>query len=687
MENIIFSYVINPTYFLEEKNNKNGNVDFIKGYIDNKCVGIYDKNMYPLIIANIDETLEIICVNIHIDIKYILRKNNDKILAIYSSDGKKIFVANENQEIIIISTENDSFIINVLEKDKPTILYDVLNKKEILKSTFLNTTININKNFYLELQECKIKAIYSKFNNSLILKSDLGSLEFIKDPFPSISTFIKELNNVGQCHKLYKKYMLGYEEFYSNEKFDLSLEFTNSKDVVIFGKINNLYKYVYFYYNSTDKFLYSKSLNLNDGEYFKLPKSNSYYTKTKNKVNLLVMFEGKCIKILDDKLDELLSIDYDKNSSITHYFEFDNSFIKEIKANCCIAFYDLAGNLLIKTHNSNETIITCKRDFNDLPIFFILRNNKCIMIKKGDYYLIEKADITYKSWTSYNDEFIGGYIVKNGKNIGIFDFNLKTIVCNEKSNTIVKAIKYGIYETISEDRQDYPYKIDCFRLIYLIYDTKCSKAYNEKNELLLEANKDSYLKSYENNYLLSCTGVLCNKVYSLDGCRISNVLSTKSENQFIFPYKSKNGFIFFEVIDLNSKKHLELFVKKDNNFYSILDTYEEIFDYNDFLLVKNSSEKFTVIELPQNYPKNKFNTHLLDNMGSLILNIDNKNFPYIYSENLSKHIYSIYSIDKNGFEKIITSNSEIKPIYVDDSIFFKTYGKIYNKVGNIISIL
>lgn len=687
-DKISFSSTIEPTTFIEEKNSKNGKVNFIKGYIDNICVGIYDKNMYPLIIAKDNEYLEIITTNKHIEIKYIIKKINGKILGIYSSNGKNMFLRKENQEIIIDSIQENSFAINILEKDKPTILYDVLNKKEIIKSTYLNTIISIDENYYLELQKNKIKAVYDKFNNSIIVKSDLGSLEFIKSTYSSIHTYIKELNSNGKCHKIYKRNLISYDEFYSNEKFDLSLEFFNSKDIVILGKINDLFKYVTFYCNNTDSFSYSKTLDLDNGEYFKLPKLNSYFSKKNNIVKLFVMFKDKCVKILNDRLEELLSIDYNKNSDITHYFEFDNNYIKEIKDNCCIAIYDLSGTLLIKTHSSNENIVTLKRDFTDLPIFFILRNNECIMIQKGNHYLGERTDITYKSWTSYDDEFIGGYIVKNGKNIGIFDFNLHTIVCFDSSdnNTTIEAIKYGIHDTVCEDRQDYPYKVKYLKVIYLVYDPKCSKIYNEKNELLLEADENSYFKPYGSDYLLLCTGVLCYKVYSLKDFEINNTLSTNSNTQFIFPYKCQNRTIIFQIIDLNLKRHIGLFVKKDYIFSSILNEYEEIFDFNNFLLAKYNDEKFAVIELPQYYQKSKFNTHLLYNtVESLKLNIEDKTFPYIYSSNLSDNTYSIYSIDKSGFEKIITSNSYIEPIYDDNNnIFFKTDDKVYNKVGNII---
>lgn len=131
-DKISFSSTIEPTTFIEEKNSKNGKVNFIKGYIDNICVGIYDKNMYPLIIAKDNEYLEIITTNKHIEIKYIIRKINDKVLGIYSSNGKKMFLRKENQEIIV-STQENSFAINILEKDKPKILYNVFNKFAIIE--------------------------------------------------------------------------------------------------------------------------------------------------------------------------------------------------------------------------------------------------------------------------------------------------------------------------------------------------------------------------------------------------------------------------------------------------------------------------------------------------------------------------------------------------------------------------
>ncbi len=664
-------------------------IDFIADRRNNftyECNAIYDENKYPLILTNENEYLEIIKIydtNSYSKTSenFILKKRNEKIVAIYNSKGKKLISAKEDQYFKLMKTDENnknmsSLIINILNKDGFTTLYDVLKNKELRKSEFTNTffySYSCNE-YYAEVEldnQKNIKAIYNIYDHSLLIKADIGYLSF-SEIYPKV---IKEVDKNNKCHKIYVKNFSSFKLIYCNDELDLcvSRSFENNNLLQVLGIKDNLCKYILLYNENENRTTHSKNFYLKDDEYFEVSEKNL----------IKVMYNSKCIKILNTDFVEIAHIDYIKNCTPINYFELTNDFIKEYYNNNCIAVYSIIGSCatskIIKTKNNDENIII-RLTTNGEYAFLIYKDKKCVFIKSETNYLKREKDVSYELLNKDEKEIIGGYIVKNDKNIGIFNNDLEVINVLEDLSNSVKIFKYKIVNGYQEDDHGFRYTKSYLQLLYFKCNSKgkYTQMYNEQNELLLNTNE--CFKVYENNFVLSYYNEKICDVYSIENNKVLKILSATLPNQNIHIQKLKNNDILFKIYDNMSKKFLSLYGYINFTFRHIINNYDIFFDFDKFLLIKcSNTNNFIVYNLSKDADNKSF-CYL--NM-TYDLNLKDTNSPYLSTKYNEKNY--IYIIDKDGFEEILSSSENIIPTYINDFLFFKVGEKIYNKVGNLIN--
>ncbi len=667
-------------------------IDFIKECSDNKCIGIYSDDMYPLIQSNNGSNFSIIKIKderfTYYAKNYILEYICSNIVAIYNSNGVKIFSANEDQIVDVIPTPY-SLIINIAEINKATIVYDVLKSKEIIKGSYCNTLFLIKDDFYFETEDNKIKAIYSN-NRNLILKSDLGYFKFINCQYSSSIKYILECSyNNERCYTIfqYDSIISLHDYLYSDEDLSLSIYSYNKItdcELIITGSINDQIKKIVFINSQKNVILRENTLDINDERW--------YYTINKQEKLIQIFFKNKCIKILNYNFETIVSVNPKNSNCIQEtYLVIDeyNSYIKKIRAGKCIAYYNYDSEEVIKTKRNDINIVACNCKNNE-KLFLFIKDNECIKIHSASSNKVLKAQrgITYEILKDYNNMLMCGYIVKDGKKIGIFDFNLNTVVKFNKDYS-VKIFVYDTYNKVKEDFHGQQYPELSIKLIYLKYDSdgKCRKILNELNETLHSfTDKSNYFKPLNNNYILIFNNNKCKDVLLIKNFKTYNIAQLREESQILIPYLTKQGYTLFKVYDTTKHKYVSLFIHSKGELIELINSspggYEHIYTINEFLLVSSNHNKSLQLINLKDLNKDCNNNNLYTSTGYFKLEFINKDFVIIYKIK-NKKITSVYLVSELGFNEVITAGN-ITPVYIENNIFFNVAGNLYNKVGNLI---
>lgn len=685
-----FSVTYKKTYNPSSKSE----IDFILECFEDKCIGIYSKDMYPLIQSRDDSDFTIIKIKeerfTYYEKNYVLEYKYSNIVAIYNNKGRKIFSSKENQRVEPVPSPY-SLLVNIAENNNVTILYDVLKSKEIFKGSYCNTLFSIQDNFYFENKDNEIKAIYSNDYN-LILKSDLGYFKFINSSSISCMKYILEYSCKDEkCHSIYKynSIISSCELLYSDENLDLSINDyyqisdNENSDLLIIGSINFKIKSIIFLNSQKNIILRSKTLDIDDERW--------YFEINKSEKLIQIFFQTKCIKILNYNFNTIVSVGYKNNHIQSTYFVIDeyNSYIKKIKNGKCIAYYTYNSEEVIKTKRDDINIITCSSK-NNKKIFLFMDKKNCIKICYEHYNKALKVQkgITYKILKDFNGMLICGYVVKNGKNIGIFDFDLNIIEKFEKDYSL-EILTYDTYNVIKEDYHGLRYHELCLKLIYLKYDSdgKCRQIFNEFNESLFTiTNINKHLKPFDNKCILifndnKCTGLLLVKNF-----KIYDMVQLTKENHVIIPNLTKQGYALFKIYNTIKHKYVSLFTLNKGDFIELInsnDGYEHVYTIDDFLLVSSNHNSSLQLINIKDMSKEYCNNNLFTYNGYFKLDFINKDFAIIYKI-VNKKIVAVYLIDNfAGFDKILTGE-DIKPINIKNNIFFNVDGKLYNIVGNLV---
>lgn len=686
------NYKTYPDTYKEIKKIGSEEIDFLAGYFINKCVGIYDTNYYPLLVAHEkDEELEIYN---NTDSNYIIKKVKGEIVAIYNSKARKIFEIKNGQKVTLLSNDLEKFdmslkptsyeknlFVNLYLKDC-TCLYNVTNKKYILTSSFENSEFYLTNNFILEAQGNIIKAVYS-YNSLLnpIIKTKHGSLRilsFLHD------YFITESDNSNKCHTIYYVGSTSCRAILqSTYDLNLSLSYYSSvldgyepETMIITGKLNNKCKSIYFLDISTAKIRRYKTLKYDDERYFEIDNSGI----------IKVILKGKCVKLLDHKFKSILSVrnSYKKSSNINVYLEIHSEYIAKMYKEKCIAIYSLkTQELLANTTDLNIDIKTCKSKYTDLYFLHML-NGKCVEIT-GNARSISLPDTTYEVHLSPTDNTVDYvYGIRNEKVVGVFDFNLRCIDWLKSTSTeSFKVINTFMYTDVKKDAYDTEYKQLCQKILYFKKDSSGNliEVFDERKNSVFKACENGYLKLF-GNFILSYKDDKCNTICIINNSSIIKKIVSK-DNYFFIPFTSKSEKLFIKKFNsISHKEHLYYLQNKD--LIEIASDYNELFDCEEFFLtLKNNSQTSEIIEIKTFYSNKE---HIISltakHNGTLKLEVDDpKKFIYVMEQINSKNI-AIYSVTKDGFDEILNCDSGIEPIYVGNDIFFETSEGIYNKVGN-----
>lgn len=680
-----------PDTYKEVRKIDSQEVNFLAGYFNNKCVGIYDTDYYPLLVIHEkDEDLEVYTTT---NSNYIIKKVKDEIVAIYNSNTRKIFEVKENQKIKLLSDDlkklglslhsesyKNNFFVN-LYNNGYSCLYDITSQKYILTSSFENSDFYLTTDFILEVQGINIKAIYRYNNPTPIITTKYGNLKILSFLH---NYFIIKSDHSNKCNSIYYVTFTSCRALLENSDYDLKLSLSyytsvlgeyDPETMIITGKSDNKYcKAIYFLDNHNAKIKRYKTIKNDDERYFEIDKSGI----------IKVMLKGKCVKLLDHKFKSILSVRHKKNSNVNLYLEIHSEYIAKMYKDKCIAIYSLkTQELLANTTDLNIDIKTCKSKYNDLYFLHML-DNKCVEIT-GNARSISLPDITYEIHLSPIDNTVDYvYGIRNGKVVEVFDFNLRCIDwLKSTSNESFEVISTLLYTDVKKDAYDTEYKQLCQKMLYFRKDSvgKQVEVLNERKNSILNSVENGFLELF-GNFILSYKNNKCNTIYIINNSSIIEKI-VGEDNYFFIPYISKSEKLFIK--KFNSISHKEtLYYLQNKDLIEIASDYNYLFDCEEFFLtLKNKSQTSEVIEIKSFYSKKKNDISLTAKYsGILKLEVDDpKKFIYVMEQLNNKNI-AVYSVTKEGFDEIIYCDSGIKPIYIENDIFFETSEGIYNKVGN-----
>lgn len=673
----------------------NSPLNFILGEnLEEKIIAIYDTNMYPLLTAEENEYFDVVSSkNKKYILKYFTNIVGKKFLkAIYDNTTNKILELSKKQYAEIISEKNDvleNFYIAIYHKKEKSKVYDVKTQKIIFEGLYTDSKFETFGEYFLEIVDHKIKAIYYA-NGNLAIKSDTGHF-IINSSFYFDGYYIQEIFDTKKCNlyivnESFEKEII---KVHSSLNLDLSFRFNNpfnksQKDIaLILGKYNDRIKEVSLYNLKTKEIVHTMNFKISDERYFEIYKNNSV-------ILLKVMQNEKCIKILDLNFNPLVSTIYKKYNIPRSFFELESIngqiYIKKIANSNCIAIYRYNFELkqCAATKNKDVNLMICEGQHKMIYILHML-NNKCISIQDLEGKIL--SGLSYEICKDYQGNLIAVYGLKDEKRVSLYSYELNCII-DYKNTSDTLLILNTFLESIEDDdfyiSNPNPYTQ---KMLYF----RCNKSnqlvelFNEKRKVILGYEDNVYYEIIDNKYILKYKNSKCICIYLISNNDISRKLYiSNEENELHLHHENKGDFLIFTEYNPKENKKTLYKLNRCNDFEKIVDNYIDFCIFGNLLIIKTSKTSLYIIK------KVSYNTFVSNKLtskynGVLTYNIVNS-YAYFY-EVVNEKVVSIYTLDSNNsLTKILYNKNGIEIVELDNFIFFKINGKFYNIIGNKIDI-